>query len=562
MEPNEDNIPKRAPYPLVEPDIRSWPIYKLSRNKKELIEAVIAESLAKLHRPEKGADVDLVAEAYYQERIRMKEEPWKVDPPDEGAFFKKLKHDLQVHAADKSQVPENSPNELLERLVSRYAHEIVGDFRMNAYKFARGMVNFGFSRVFNTFTKGIFRSIRAQQKQLVNKMQITGEVDAIRRASKQGTVVLVPTHFSNLDSIVIGWALHTMGLPPFTYGAGINLFGHPVLSYFMTRLGAYRVDRRKKSHIYLTVLKTYAEHIVRQGAHTLFFPGGTRSRSGAIESRLKLGLLGTVLEAQRKLVLENPENPKRIFIAPLVMSYHNVLEAQNLIDESLKREGRERYVLLKDDFQSLRKNIGFIWNFMKGSSEMVFSFGEPRDLFGNRLDEEGRSISKNGKLIDIGDYFRTNGQITYDDQRNRAYTTLLGERILESYYKLNIVFNSHLVSFAAFEYLVQTRNIDVYQLFTSSEEGMLIPGELFKDVVAKLLEKLRQMQQRGLVKLAQHLDKDTETVIAEGIANLGGFHVEKPLGRHENGDIYTENLKLLFFYHNRLKGYELHRFIF
>lgn len=561
MEASKDKISNQGPYPEVNPNIKEWPIYQLSKHKEELVEAVISKAMAKLHRTEGGKDLGLIADAYYQERIRIKEEPWKVDPPDESSFFKKLKSDLQRQAADKSDPASDMDRQLLERLVRRYANEIVGDFRLGAYKFARGMVNFGFNRVFNTFTKGFFRSISAQQAQLVDKMQITGEVEAVRRAATQGTVVLVPTHFSNLDSIVIGWALHTIGLPPFTYGAGINLFGHPVLSYFMTRLGAYRVDRRKKSHIYLTVLKTYAEHIVQAGAHTLFFPGGTRSRSGAIESKLKLGLLGTVIEAQRKMILENPENPKRIYFAPLVMSYHNVLEAQNLIDQYLKRVGREQYVLVKDDFRSLNKTMKFIWKFMRSSSEMTFSFGEPRDLFGNRLDEQGRSVSKNGTLVNIGDYFRTEGEITFDEQRNRAYTRLLGDRILKSYYKLNIVFNSHLVAFVAFEYLKQTRNVDLYKLFTSSEEDLAIPNQLFINMVGRVLEKLRDMRDRGLVKLANHLDKDTEEVIREGVANLSHYHVEKPLGRRENGDIYTENLKLLFFYHNRLNGYELHRFI-
>lgn len=561
MEENKDKISRPAPYPLVHPDIKSWPIYQLSKHKDELIQTVIDESMTKLYSSDGSHNIDLVADAYYQERIRIKEEPWKVDPPDETSFYKRLKSDLQRQAADKSDPGTDFDRVLLERLVDRYANEIVGDFRLGAYKFARSMVNFGFSRVFNTFTKGIFRSIRAQQRDLVNKMQITGEVEAIRRAATQGTVVLVPTHFSNLDSIVIGWALHTMGLPPFTYGAGINLFGHPILSYFMTRLGAYRVDRRKKNRIYLTVLKTYAEYIVRQGAHTLFFPGGTRSRSGSIESKLKLGLLGTVIEAQRKLILENPENPKRIYYAPLVMSYHNVLEAQNLIDQYLKREGRERYVLVKDDFRSLNKTMKFIWKFMRSSSEMTFSFGEPRDLFGNRIDEQGRSVSQNGKIVDIADYYRSNGEITFDQQRNRAYTGLLGERILSSYYRLNIVFNSHIVAFAAFEYFSQTRKVDIYKLFSSSEEDMVIPANVFQNVVSRLLTRLRDMRDRGLVKLAAHLEKDTKDIIQEGIANLSPYHVEKPLGIGASGEVYTENLKLLFFYHNRLNGYELHRFI-
>ncbi len=550
-----------APYPLVIEDVREWPIYQLSKHKKELIQAVIEESMQRLYDPDMGATIRMVAEAYYQEKKRIIEEPWKVDPPDDASFYKKLKKDIQETASGAGVDPEEERT-LLKKLVERYVNEIVGDFKLPTYRFARRMVNFGFSRVFNRFSKGIFNSIRSQQSDLITRMHITGEIDEIRKLASKGTLVLVPTHFSNLDSIVIGWALETIGLPAFTYGAGINLFAHPVISHFMSRLGAFRVDRRKKSKIYLEVLKTYTEYVIRQGANTLFFPGGTRSRSGSLEGRLKLGLLGTSIEAQRKMILENPIDPQKIIVVPLVMSYHNVLEAPNLINQYLLREGRERYIMVKDDFSSIRKNLRFLYNFARSSSEMVFSFGKPMDLFGNNLDQNGESLDNNGNKIDIRDYYKTRGQITFDQQRSAAYTRLLGERVLREYHKINVVFDSHVVAFASFQYIYQTEGVDVYRLFTRPEDSMIIPGKEMHDVVDRIMSKLRALADRGLVKLASHLDKDISTIIDNGIKNLIGYHVNKPLARNEKGDYITEDLKLLYFYHNRLNGYELHRFIF
>lgn len=561
MKDSQPENTRPAPYSLVIDDVREWPIYQLSKHKKELIQAVIEESMKRLYSSDMGKTTEMVAEAYYQERRRINEEPWKVDPPDDASFYKKLKKELQETASGAGIDPEEE-RALLRKVVERYVNEIVGDFNLRTYKFARRMVNFGFSRVFNRFSKGIFRSLRHQQEDLITRMQITGEIEKVRKLALKGTLIMVPTHFSNLDSIVLGWALETIGLPAFTYGAGINLFGHPIISYFMHRLGAFRVDRRKKSKIYLEVLKTYTEYVIRQGANTLFFPGGTRSRSGGIEKKLKLGLLGTSIEAQRKLILENPENPKKIFVVPLVMSYHNVLEAPNLINQSLLREGRERYILVKDDFSSIRQNIRFIYNFAKSSSEMVFSIGEPMDLFGNRLDEHGESLDNNGNRIDIRDYYRTRGQVTRDGQRSSAYTRLLGDEILKQYYKINVVFDSHVVAFASFQYIFQTEGIDVYRLFTRPEDSMTIPGKELFNVVDRIMDKLRELADRDLVKLASHLDNDVQSIVENGIRNLVGYHVNKPLARNENGDFYTEDLKLLYFYHNRLNGYELHRFIF
>ena len=102
-------------------------------------------------------------------------------------------------------------------------------------------------------------------------------------------MIHVPTHLSNLDSVVFGFALERGGLPPATYGAGKNLFTNPVLSYFMHNLGAYRVDRRLRHALYKDVLKAYSCVLIERGFHSLFFPGGTRSRSGGVERRAQAG---------------------------------------------------------------------------------------------------------------------------------------------------------------------------------------------------------------------------------------------------------------------------------
>lgn len=547
-------------YSQVIPDIRDWPIYALSQERTAIVETVISETIQNLKMlgDTDAAASTLVADAFYQERIRMKEVPWKVDRKDEPAFWRRIKAQLQANAAN----PDAEQGwEILETVVKRYAWEIAGDFRRGTYNFARKVVNVGFSRLFNAANEGLFRSILAQRRQLQEKMQLTGHLEEVRRLTQKGTVILVPTHFSNLDSIVIGWAIEALGLPAYTYGAGINLFGHPVLSYFMGRLGAFRVDRRKKNQVYLTVLKTYTEVVLRHGAHMLFFPGGTRSRSGSIETRLKLGLLGTAIEAQRKLILANPDSYRRFYVVPMVMSYHTVLEAGNLIDQSLKREGKERYVLVKDDFRSVRKTLKYIWNFLRDASEMVFSFGEPMDLFGNRINAEGESIDQTGRVLDLGDYFRSGGDITGDPQRNNAYTRILGDRILQSYYRENIVFSSHLVAFAALQTFLRQRKTDIYGLLMVQEDDLVIPADEFAKTMERLHVRLREMERADRVKLADHLKKDMDTVIEHGIRNLGIYHVQKPLKRDESGNICTEDLKLLFFYNNRMNGYDLEKYV-
>ena len=161
---------------------------------------------------------------------------------------------------------------------------------------------------------------------------------------------MVPHHVSNLDSLVLGFAVYRLGLPPLIYGAGLNLFSNPLISYFMHNLGAYTVDRRKTCPLYKQVLKEYDSDLgirLRQ----LVLPWGTRSRSGAIERYLKLGLAGTGLQAFINNVKRQKDRSK-IFFVPTTLSFQLVLEAETLIDDFLKEVGKSRYIISDDEFSS------------------------------------------------------------------------------------------------------------------------------------------------------------------------------------------------------------------
>ena len=80
------------------------------------------------------------------------------------------------------------------------------------------------------------------------------------------------------------------------------------------------------------------------------------------------------------------------------------------------------------------------------------------DVFGNELDEDGNSIDKFNKPIDIRNYFVTNGSLTKDPQRDQVYTKLLGDVILDKFMTGNTVYSSHMVAFVAFEFLKKRYN--------------------------------------------------------------------------------------------------------
>ena len=57
--------------------------------------------------------------------------------------------------------------------------------------------------------------------------------------------------------------------------------------------------------------------------------------------------------------------------------------------------------------------------------------------------------------------------------------------------------------------------------------------------------------------LAPDFDNSIENIVATGVKNLGMYHSKRPLILNKEGNIFIQDLNLLYFYHNRLVGYEL-----
>ena len=547
-------------YPPILPDINDWPIFKLSEDRKTFTEELEHFTLDKVEHFHKENLTDLLAETIYLEKIRIKEEPWKVDPPNERQFWSRIKKRLVKYSVDKDEsISAQNNTYLLKQIIHRYALEIVGTFRINTFLFARKFLTW----FFNQLLQASFWKIRLKggKKRLVQKLLVKGDIDHVRSLAQKGTLLIVPTHFSNLDSILIGYVLDAVtGLPAFSYGAGLNLYNTGYTAYFLNRLGAYRVDRRKKNKIYLETLKSMSSLSIQRGTNSIFFPGGTRSRSGAIENKLKMGLLGTVVEAQRAMIQRN-ENTK-IYIVPLILSYHFVLDGQSLIDQYLKQQGKSRYFKEGKDYSGLSGIIRFIWKILSEGNEITLSFGKAMDVIGNPVDQEGNSKDKYGNTINMADYFISEGRVNTDIQRETEYTGLLAENIIKRFHSDNIVLSSHLLAFAAFEMLCnENPKLDLFGILRLPTDDYIFDYNVLSATVNQLQKTLIIYAEKGKLILSPEIKSSIDELIADGIKHLGTFHIKKPLKKNKSGEVISENFYLLYFYHNRLTGYGLEKWI-
>ncbi len=538
------------------------PLEQFSKLRPRVLESVVSRTLGDLS--SNSLDL-LLGEALYQERLRIKR-------GGDNLFTRaRTKRDLQMLSQVQSGLlrppGQSDRRELLRNLVSHYAQEIGGQFNPKVYQFATNALPIFFNWLLNAASVKQFDP-RKQSDLIHSQMVINGEVGHLRRLARNGTILLVPTHQSNIDSVLIGFITYLLQLPPFAYGAGLNLFNNPVLSFFMSNLGAYTVDRRKSSAVYKQTLKNYSTAILKEGVHSIFFPGGGRSRSGAIESRVKLGLLGTALEAQTENLMLGAARPN-VYVVPMVMSYHFVLEASSLIEDYLADAGKHRFIITDDESFQPVKVARFFWRLFSSHSKITVRIGKPLDVFGNFVDENGRSIGPNGTTIDPRAWLTTRGVLCKNAQRDREYTHALGARISERFHRENTVLSSHLVAFAYFEALrKQYPELDLYRFLRLSRSQRILPIDAFLPFARRLREAVLRKAELGELHVCPELQLDEpageafhgERVLPgwmrEGVRQLGQLH-DSAVVRIEGDEVVTEDMTLLYYYRNRLAGYGL-----
>src|SRR5687768_16686331 len=95
MEVAEKKNKNKRYKPILEA-IPDWPVYQLSKNRKEFLEDVVLHAFQQskhLRRTTKQL-IDELEATVYREQQRMKRNRWRVDPPDEAAFWTSVKEEL------------------------------------------------------------------------------------------------------------------------------------------------------------------------------------------------------------------------------------------------------------------------------------------------------------------------------------------------------------------------------------------------------------------------------------------------------------------------------------
>jgi glycerol-3-phosphate O-acyltransferase len=511
---------------------------------RQIIDALQRRTAERLRGQSDEVVFAYIADAVYMERRRLQTDRDDATPDYEQRLAAAARASHQSRAAQERALLD---------LVAVYAAEIHNRFSEKTYSFATRVLPGALTRLLTA----------AQPTQLLgadfdptSRIVVEGPVDTLKALAKTHTLVLTPTHLSNLDSPLIGYALHKVGLPPCIYGAGLNLFSNPAMSFFMSRLGAYTVDRRKQLRLYKDVLKDYSIEAIGRGAHSLFFPGGTRSRSGILETDLKKGLLGTAITAWQD-GLEGKRASPEILVVPCTLSFALVLEAETLIEDALAASGKARYIITDDEFSEARTVASFARRVLNLDASTYVRFGTPLDLMGNPVDAEGHSMDPSGARIDRRAYVTDrSGTVIRDRQRDRIYTARLSRQISASYFRDNIALPTHVAGFVAWNLLsAKHPRLDVFHRVMLGREDCQLPRSEMLAGIDTVLAAIKRLQQAGRIQSA--LPGGAEAVLSEALSRFGGFHKIPALSA--SGDRIQVGPKLALYYSNRLVGYGLEK---
>jgi len=493
----------------------------------------------------------LIFDTLYEERRRLETEKDRKKAAAEGKFYRKL----------QTRVLRGGPEEqreILAEILRHFAEEILGHFNETIYRVATQVVPVGLNLVLNTLSPlRLLTNFPHGVGKLDKQILLEGHTGDFQSLAKRGTMILVPTHCSNLDSPLIGYVLYRLGLPPFLYGAGLNLFSNKIIGFFMDHLGAYKVDRRKKAPLYKDVLKAYAGYSMELGYHNLFFPGGTRSRSGEVEKRLKLGLLSMGLNAYIHN-LKNRKEQADIFVVPCTINYQLVLEAETLIEDYLREEGKSRYNIEDDEFSQIKRIIEFMEGIFSLESRIHVVFSQPLDVFGNPVDGEGNSLDHRARCIDRRKYVVQDGEIRFDDQRDEEYTLELGRSILRSFRRDTVIGSVQAVCHVVWHWLREVNpRLDLYRLLRTGGTQPSLPLTEAYRRLQEAVKTLRSLEKSDVLRLDGSLhENDSIAILAEVLAHLKSYHKHPVLERR--GDrLFHFDRQLILYYQNRLSSVEL-----
>ncbi len=168
-------------------------------------------------------------------------------------------------------------------------------------------------------------------RRLFARVEVVG-LDRVIEAAKLHPLVLVPSHRSHFDYLILSWLFYQRHLVPPLVAAGVNLAFWPLGPIFRRGGGFFLRRSFEGDRLYANVFRSYVQHLLKDGVTQEFFLEGTRSRTGKT-LQPRLGMLHMVLAAFGRGVRRD------VSIVPIGFTYERLVEERSMTEE---RRGSEK----------------------------------------------------------------------------------------------------------------------------------------------------------------------------------------------------------------------------
>ncbi|XP_005291306.2 dihydroxyacetone phosphate acyltransferase isoform X1 [Chrysemys picta bellii] len=199
-------------------------------------------------------------------------------------------------------------------------------------------------------------------KRLFQKVCVNEEgIQKLQQAIQEHPVVLLPSHRSYIDFLMLSYLFYTYDLALPVIAAGMDFLGMKIVGELLRRSGAFFIRRTfGGNRLYWAVFAEYVKTMLRNGyAPIEFFLEGTRSRTAKTLTP-KFGLLSIVMEPFFKREVFDT------YLVPISISYERILEeslyAYELLGVPKPKESTSGLLkarkILSDNFGSIHVYFG------------------------------------------------------------------------------------------------------------------------------------------------------------------------------------------------------------
>jgi glycerol-3-phosphate O-acyltransferase len=214
------------------------------------------------------------------------------------------------------------------------------------------------------------------------------QLERIYSLAQRYPVVFLPSHKSNLDHLVLQYALHENGHPPNHTAGGINMNFFP-MGPLMRRSGVFFIRRTFKDNaVYKFVLRQYVDYLIEKRFPLEWYIEGGRSRSGKLLPP-RFGMLAYVVDAYRRGKSDD------VVLIPVSIAYDQIQDVGDYVAEQRgAQKQRESFSWFLGVVRKLRRRYGNIHIRFGEPVSLAKSLGPPDPSAEPHADEENLALQK------------------------------------------------------------------------------------------------------------------------------------------------------------------------